>query len=121
MANTPTDNGPSIVDYLKAWPTYLLPQHALSRVMHLLTRSEVSWWKSRFIRWFVKQFDVDMNLALDPDLESYTTFNAFFTRALRPDARPIADQPDTIACILVVYGKYPFILLMKGYSRRWLR
>lgn len=98
MANTQSNRGPGLIDFLKAWPSYLLPQHALSRVMHVLTRSEVYWWKSRFTRWFVKQFKVDMSLAQDPDLESYTSFNAFFTRALRPDARPITEQTESIAC-----------------------
>lgn len=95
--NRKPERGAGLIDFLKAWPTYLLPQHTLSRVMHVITRSEVYWWKSRFTQWFVKLFKVDMSLALEPDLDTYTSFNAFFTRALRPDARPIADQPNSIA------------------------
>ena len=98
MANTQSERGPGVVDYLKAWPTYLLPQHALSRVMHMLTRSEVVWWKSKFISWFIKQFNVDMSLAQEPNPENYASFNTFFTRELRPDARPIVEQPNSIAC-----------------------
>jgi phosphatidylserine decarboxylase len=88
----------TLIDYLKAWPTYLLPHHALSRAMHTITRNEFYWFKSRFTRWFVKQFNVDMSLAQDPDLENYPNFNAFFTRALRDDARPIIEDTNTLAC-----------------------
>jgi phosphatidylserine decarboxylase len=98
MSNQQTERGANLLDYLKAWPTYLLPHHALSRVMHAITRSEVYWWKSRFTLWFVKQFNVDMSLAQEPDLEAYSSFNAFFTRALRTDARPINDDTKTLAC-----------------------
>ena len=98
MSTQETENGASLLDYLKAWPTYLLPHHVLSRVMHAATRSEAYWWKSRFTRWFVKQFNVDMSLAQQPNLEAYSSFNAFFTRALRTDARPINDDTKTLAC-----------------------
>jgi phosphatidylserine decarboxylase len=98
MSNQQIEHSASLLDYLKAWPTYLLPHHALSRVMHAITRSEVYWWKSRFTRWFVKQFNVNMTLAQEPDLETYSSFNAFFTRALRADARPVDDDTKTLAC-----------------------
>lgn len=90
MSNSSTEHSATLADYAKAWPTYLLPHHALSRIMHAITRSEIGWWKTYFTRWFVKQFDVDMSLAQDPNLDNYPSFNAFFTRALRSDARPIA-------------------------------
>src|SRR4051812_18597276 len=44
-----------------------------------------------FIRWFVAHYNVDMSEAAEPDVSRYETFNAFFTRALRPGARPLAD------------------------------
>nr|WP_202412079.1 archaetidylserine decarboxylase [Duganella fentianensis] len=43
------------------------------------------------IRWFVGRYNVNMDEALDPDIRNYPSFNEFFTRALRPDARPLAD------------------------------
>ena len=45
---------------------------------------------TRLIRWFVGRYNVNMDEALDPDITHYTSFNDFFTRALRPDARPLA-------------------------------
>ena len=43
------------------------------------------------IRRFIARYGVDMSEALDPQVESYASFNDFFTRALRPDARPLAE------------------------------
>lgn len=42
------------------------------------------------IRWFIKRYQVDMSEALNPDPAAYPSFNAFFTRALKPDARRLA-------------------------------
>lgn len=98
MSTPRPERGANLVDYLKAWPTYLLPLHALSRIMHAITRSEIRWWKTAFTRWFVKQFRVDMSLAQEPNLDSYPSFNAFFTRALHDQARPIVADENLLAC-----------------------
>jgi phosphatidylserine decarboxylase len=98
MSTPHPERGASPLDYFKAWSTYLLPQHALSRIMHTITRSEVRWWKTVFTRWFVKQFKVDMSLAKEPNLNAYPSFNAFFTRALREQARPIVADENMLAC-----------------------
>ena len=45
---------------------------------------------TRLIRWFVGRYAVNMAEAADPDIRSYQSFNEFFTRALRADARPLA-------------------------------
>ncbi|HSW16055.1 MAG TPA: archaetidylserine decarboxylase [Ramlibacter sp.] len=45
------------------------------------------------IRRFIRKYGVDMSEAADPNVESYATFNDFFTRALREGARPIGDAP----------------------------
>lgn len=47
------------------------------------------------IGWFVRRYGVDMAEALQPDIAAYASFNDFFTRALRPGARPIAPAPLT--------------------------
>ena len=48
-------------------------------------------WTHAAIRRFVARYGVDMAEAADPRIESYASFNDFFTRALKPGARPIAD------------------------------
>ena len=92
------EHGAGLLDYLKAWPTYLLPHHALSRVMHAITRSEARWWKAPFTRWFVGKFKVDLSLAKEPNLDAYPSFNAFFTRELHEQARPIVSDDKLLAC-----------------------
>ena len=77
---------------------YALPHRFLSRIMFYLTRSEWRWVKNTFIRQIVKRYQVDMSDALEPDLAAYPSFNAFFTRALRPGARPITAGADLLLC-----------------------
>jgi phosphatidylserine decarboxylase len=77
---------------------YPLPHHALSRVMHRLTRCENRAWKNAFIKNIVRVYGVDLSEALEPNPEAYPSFNAFFTRALRPDARPLCADTGTLLC-----------------------
>ena len=72
---------------------YLLPQHVLSRLAHRITRSRVPLVKNALIRGFVDHFHPDMSEAEQPDPLGYETFNAFFTRALRAQARPCDADP----------------------------
>ncbi len=87
---------PGIADRLKTALLYLLPQHWISRAVYWLTRQQSSL-ATPAIRQFTKVFDVAMADAVQPDLATYPTFNAFFTRALKAEARPIASEPNAIA------------------------
>lgn len=84
------------IDYLKAWPQYLLPHYLLCNLMHRVTRSRLILWKNVFTRWFIHQYRVDMSEAAQPDINQYECFNAFFTRELKPNAREINQQPGAI-------------------------
>ncbi len=75
---------------------HLLPQHFLSMLMWRFTRTRLGFILPIFIRLFVKQFAVNLDEAAESSPAAYSTFNAFFTRALRPDARPITDDPQAI-------------------------
>ncbi len=77
---------------------YVLPQHSLSRLVGAVCRVRVPWFKNLAIRWFVRGYRPQMQDALQPDPQSFGSFNEFFTRALRPDARPLADSTRKILC-----------------------
>jgi phosphatidylserine decarboxylase len=69
---------------------YLLPKRALTEAMGALARSQGGRATTAAIRWFVGRYGVDMSEAANPDVAAYASFNDFFTRALKPDARPLA-------------------------------
>lgn len=91
-------SGASFSDRLKAWLQYPLPHHAISRVVHWGTRLEQPAVKNWLIRGFVRRFGVNMSEAVNPDTTSYRSFNAFFTRPLRPESRPLASGEKTVLC-----------------------
>lgn len=75
---------------------YFIPQHLLSRLVGWFAQSEYPLIKNTFIKWFAKRYDVNMQEALNEDLESYKSFNEFFTRPLKDGARPIAEGDNTL-------------------------
>lgn len=75
---------------------HLIPKNLSSAVVYRATRSRRRWLRASLIRWFARAYRVDLSDAADADLDSYATFNEFFTRALRPGARPIAGGPATL-------------------------
>lgn len=77
---------------------YIIPQHLLSRIAGAIAECEWPWLKNSFIKWFIRRYKVNMQEAVDPEPYNYKNFNAFFTRALKPDARPIAADDNAIAC-----------------------
>ena len=86
----------SLMDWVKALPQYVLPHYALSNVMHSLTRARWPVWKNNFTRWFIRQFGIDLSEAQIQDVEQFKHFNAFFTRELKPEARPIDKSTGSI-------------------------
>jgi len=83
-------------DRLPVLPQYLFPKQALTSFAGWVAgreRGAVTTW---IIRRFVAKYGVDMAEALDSDIASYPSFNEFFTRALKPGARPIA-QADLVS------------------------
>lgn len=77
---------------------HLVPQHALSRFVGRIASSQNTWVKNTFIKWFVKRYQVDMTIAAEENPLAYASFNDFFTRALKPNARPIPREPAAIVC-----------------------
>jgi phosphatidylserine decarboxylase len=69
---------------------HLAPQHTLSRVAGAIAASERAWIKSRLIRRFIAAYDVDLADAART-AGQFASFNDFFTRELKPGARPLGD------------------------------
>lgn len=86
------------IDYVKALPQYLMPGHLVSRLIHSFTRIRNPSIKNPFTRWFIKQFGINLDEAINADPRAYEHFNAFFTRELKPGVRPIVEGEDTVAC-----------------------
>lgn len=83
--------------------TYVLPHRALSALARRLAWSRNPWLKQRLIDAVVCRFGVDLAEAEQPDPTAYPTFNAFFTRALRPGVRPF--DPDPRALLMPADGR----------------
>jgi len=72
--------------------TYVLPHRFLSSLARKLAYSTDPKTKQWLIDTVVRKFGVDLSEAEEPDATRYPSFNAFFTRALKPGARvPEAD------------------------------
>ena len=59
-------------------------------------RIEKPWFKNAVIRYFMALYDIHLNSAVKTKPEDYVHFNAFFTRALNAQARPLAPGEKTI-------------------------
>ena len=77
-------------DRLAVLPQYLLPKQALTALAGKFASAEAGPLTNKIIRWFVGRYGVNMAEAVNPDIDSYKTFNEFFTRPLKPEARPHA-------------------------------
>ncbi len=84
---------PSLADQSFVALQRLIPTVALTGLAHHVAASE----NPRIAQWLIRQaieaFNIDLSQAIDEDPAAYPSFNAFFTRALKPDARPLAPAP----------------------------
>ena len=79
-----------VSDRLSVLFQYLFPKQALTVFAGWVASRERGWVTTEIIRRFVAKYQVNMDEALDSSIASYPSFNAFFTRALKPGARPLA-------------------------------
>jgi phosphatidylserine decarboxylase len=75
---------------------YVLPHRLLSHLARRIAYSSFKPWKDWLIRLAVRKFDINVAEAADPDLSHYESFNAFFTRALKPGARSADADPASL-------------------------
>jgi len=75
---------------LDVLPQYLLPKQAMTAFARLVAGWRGGAVTTAIIRRFIARYGVEMREAEQPDPTAYASFNEFFTRALRPLARPLA-------------------------------
>ncbi|MEM1437036.1 MAG: archaetidylserine decarboxylase [Pseudomonadota bacterium] len=75
---------------------HLLPRHALTRLVGRLAASERGWVKTPFIRSFARAYGISLEEAERASFADYESFNAFFTRALREEVRPLEGDDQTL-------------------------
>ena len=76
-------------DRLAVLPQYLMPKQAMTVLAGKLASARLGGLTTAAIRRFVARYNVNMDEAAQPDIGAYTSFNDFFTRALKPGARPL--------------------------------
>ena len=81
----------SRADRRKVLPQYMLPKRRLTSIAGRVASREGGRTTLPTIRWFVRKYGVNMDEAVEPDVSRYGSFNDFFTRALKPGARPLAE------------------------------
>ena len=86
----------AVPDQLATAFQYLAPKLLMTRLAGRWANAHAGRWTTATIRWFIQHYRVNMDEAAEPDPSAYPTFNAFFTRALRSGARPLA--PATLTC-----------------------
>jgi len=80
----------------EVWRQYVVSQHGLSRVAGFLANSQLGWVKNLLIKYFMEHYDVNMAEAMESDPFAYKSFNDFFTRKLKTNARDINNEATTI-------------------------
>lgn len=75
---------------------YILPKYWLTRLVGCLANTRIRWIKNLFIRLICGAYPINMSEAAITNPYDYPTFNAFFTRTLKPGSRPIDDAADAI-------------------------
>jgi len=87
-----------IYDQLFLASQYLAPHHLLSRLYGVAAECRVPVVKNWMINAFIRRYGVDMSEAFVEDANAYETFNAFFTRELKPGVRILESDPQGVIC-----------------------
>ena len=88
----------NLLERILAGIQYVLPQHFLSRIVYALMRCEIKWVKNTLIYLISRIAGINRAEALSPHSQDYESFNAWFTRALKPGARVFDSDPNALLC-----------------------
>ncbi len=83
---------------LRALLFYILPHHAISQCVFLVARIRWKPFKNLAIWTYTRLHAVDLEQAVIEDAYAYDSLNAFFTRALKPEARPLQNRDNGWVC-----------------------
>ncbi len=86
-----------MLNKLKITLQYILPKHAISRLVGKLAAAEAGWLTTKLISVFINAYQINMSEAKYKNASDYKTFNDFFTRELAEGARPI-NNDDNCLC-----------------------
>jgi len=85
-----------LLNKIKITLQYLMPKHAISRLVGKFAAAELGWLTTKAIKGFIKAYDINMAEAKLKNAEDFKTFNDFFTRELEEGARTIDEDPTTL-------------------------
>ena len=89
MSDPTDDLAPLVAERLAVAPQYLMPKRAITVLGGVVAGWQGGAVTTAIIRGFVARYGVNMAEAAEPDINRYASFNDFFTRALKADARPL--------------------------------
>ena len=76
---------------------YVMPKQAISRIFGKLASKNMGDFTTWIIKKFIQKNNIDMSIFQNQDISSYKTFNDFFARPIKPEARPIAPEENAVA------------------------
>jgi phosphatidylserine decarboxylase len=85
-----------ISDKIKITLQYIMPKHAISRLVGKLAQAKMGWLTTKLIKLFIDSYGVNMNEAKLKKASDFDTFNNFFTRELEEGARTIHVDENTV-------------------------
>lgn len=85
-----------MLNQLKAMIQYLLPKQMLTVIFGWLAKKQLGIVTTWIIQGFSKLYKIDLSEAQISDVKEYKTFNDFFARELKQDARPIDASTNSV-------------------------
>ncbi len=76
---------------------YVMPKQAISRIFGKLASKNMGDFTTWIIKKFIQKNNIDMSIFQNQDISSYKTFNDFFARPIKHEARPIAPEENAVA------------------------
>jgi phosphatidylserine decarboxylase len=87
----------NLSDKIKITLQYIMPKHAISRLVGKLAAAKMGWLTTKLIDLFIGAYGINMNEAKFKKATDFDTFNNFFTRELEEGARTI-DNDENALC-----------------------